>query len=214
MADRRGTEAPSTSGAAPAATAEAMSSDGPAGMTLTDPRQMRALAHPTRLRLIGLLRSDGPMTATQAGCRLGESSGTMSFHLRQLAKYGMVEETGLGTGRQKPWRATAAFTSWAAAPAAPELADATQHLGRVLAARYGEIAQQWVERQPAETTEWREAAQFGDSLMYLTAPELHSLGEQLAALLKPYGNRAHDHAQRPAGCRLVTWLHLVFPAEA
>src|SRR4051795_2876431 len=68
------------------------------GMELTDPRAMRAYAHPIRLRLLGLLRRHGPLTATQAAARLGESSGTTSFHLRQLAKYGFCEPAGGGQG--------------------------------------------------------------------------------------------------------------------
>src|SRR3984885_15977455 len=71
---------------------------------LTDARALRAYAHPVRMKLVGLLRTEGPLTATRAGELLGESSGTTSFHLRQLAKYGLVEEAGGGTGRQKPWR--------------------------------------------------------------------------------------------------------------
>src|SRR6202034_1371981 len=79
---------------------------------LTDARALRAYAHPVRMKLVGLLRTEGPLTATRAGELLGESSGTCSFHLRQLAKYGLVEEAGGGTGRQKPWRATTTSTDW------------------------------------------------------------------------------------------------------
>ena len=63
---------------------------------LTDPRALRAMAHPIRLELVGLLRTHGPLTATKAAALLGESSGSTSFHLRQLAKYGLVEEAGGG----------------------------------------------------------------------------------------------------------------------
>ena len=87
---------------------------------LTDPRALRAYAHPVRMKLIGLLRAHGPLTATQAGKLLGESSGTCSFHLRQLAKYGLVEETGGGTGREKPWRATTTSTAWDSTAGSPE----------------------------------------------------------------------------------------------
>src|SRR3954468_4033452 len=81
------------------------------GVELTDPRAMRAYAHPVRLALVGLVRRPGPLTATQAAARLGESSGTTSFHLRQLAKYGFCEEAGGGKGREKPWRGTELFNS-------------------------------------------------------------------------------------------------------
>src|SRR5919205_634619 len=84
---------------------------------LTDPRALRAVAHPLRLTLIGLLRREGPLTATQCGERVGQSPAACSFHLRQLAKYGLVEEAGGGRGRERPWRATAQYTSW------PEVAD-------------------------------------------------------------------------------------------
>ena len=68
---------------------------------LTDPRALRAYAHPVRMALVGLLRTEGPLTATRAAELLGESSGTCSFHLRQLAKYGLVEEAGGGTGPRR-----------------------------------------------------------------------------------------------------------------
>src|SRR5262245_2459399 len=77
---------------------------------LTDPRALRGIAHPLRLTLIGLLRREGPLTATQAAELLEVSDALASFHLRQLAKYGLVEEAGGGRGRERPWRATALFT--------------------------------------------------------------------------------------------------------
>src|ERR1700744_1547874 len=92
---------------------------------LTEARALRAYAHPVRMKLVGLLRTEGPLTATRAGELLGESSGTCSFHLRQLAKYGLVEEAGGGTGREKPWRATATSTDWdAIGDGTPEMAAA------------------------------------------------------------------------------------------
>jgi predicted ArsR family transcriptional regulator len=81
---------------------------------LTDPRALRAVAHPTRLKLIALLRRLGPLTATQAGERIGESPSGCSFHLRSLAKWGLVEEAGGGRGRERPWQATANGHKWAA----------------------------------------------------------------------------------------------------
>lgn len=63
------------------------------------PRQLRALAHPLRVQLLGLLRLDGPATASRLAARVGESSGATSYHLRQLAAYGFVEdEPGQGRG--------------------------------------------------------------------------------------------------------------------
>src|SRR3954470_23006 len=103
---------------------------------LTDPRAMRAYAHPVGLALIGLLRRNGPMTATQAAARLGESSGTCSFHFRQLAKYGFCEESGGGGGREETRGGARLATSWASTPDDPERADAEQHLNLVVVQRY------------------------------------------------------------------------------
>jgi DNA-binding transcriptional ArsR family regulator len=180
---------------------------------LTGPQALRGYAHPTRLRLMALLRQDGPQTATQAALAIGESVASCSFHLRQMAKYGLVERAGGGQGREKPWQATAMVTSWdPISPDDPVAAAAAQALQLALAEQYFELTARWVRAQPGEAAEWREAAQFGDSLLYLTAEELGELGGQIHTLLRPYAGRLEDRAGRPAGSRLVTVLHLAFPA--
>src|SRR3954463_4321519 len=70
---------------------------------VSDPMAMRALAHPVRLALIEALADAGTLTATEAGERVGESPANASFHLRQLAKSGFVEEAG-AQGRRRPWK--------------------------------------------------------------------------------------------------------------
>src|SRR6201996_2832538 len=82
---------------------------------VTDTRTLRALAHPVRIALIEELSLGGAMTATEVGERIGESPTTCSFHLRQLAKYGFVEEAGGGRGRARPWRMTSIGMSFSAA---------------------------------------------------------------------------------------------------
>ena len=78
----------------------------PARRQISDAQTMRALSHPVRIALLEVLGVEGPMTATEVGERIGESPTTCSFHLRQLAKYGFVEEAGGGKGRARPWRMT------------------------------------------------------------------------------------------------------------
>jgi DNA-binding transcriptional ArsR family regulator len=180
---------------------------------LTDPRALRALAHPTRLALVGLLRTHGPLTATRAGELLGESSASASFHLRQLAKYGLVEEAGGGRGRERPWRATAMFTAWPEVADTPELAAASSLLRAVLAERYFEQLMRWLEARDSEPGAWQEAAHFGDTLLYLTAEELHDLGRKEQALLGGYLDRLTRPELRPPGARPVDYLHLAFPAD-
>lgn len=71
-----------------------------------DARSLRGLAHPLRMRILELLRLDGPDTATGLGGRLGENTGTVSWHLRHLAAHGFIEEeTDRGTRRERWWRA-------------------------------------------------------------------------------------------------------------
>jgi DNA-binding transcriptional ArsR family regulator len=180
---------------------------------LTDPRALRAYAHPIRLSLVGLLRREGPLTATRAGELLGESSGTCSYHLRQLARYGLVEEAGGGTGREKPWRATTMFTGWPDVADTPELAAAAGLLRTVLAERYFEQLMRWLEARQDEPVEWQQAAHFGDTFLYVTADELTELGGKVRELLDVYLDRQVRPELRPPGARRVTYLHLAFPGD-
>jgi predicted ArsR family transcriptional regulator len=178
---------------------------------LTDPRALRAVAHPLRLKLVGLLRREGPLTATRAGELLGESPASCSFHLRQLAKYGLVEEAGGGRGRERPWRATALFTSWPNVARDPELAAASELLSAVVVERYFEQVMRWLELRADDSPAWQEAATFGDRMLYLRSDELAQLGRDLEALLAPYQERTASRAARPEDARLVTFIGFAFP---
>jgi hypothetical protein len=178
---------------------------------LTDPRAMRAYAHPVRMALLGLLRTRGPMTATQAAERLGESSGTCSFHFRQLAKYGFVEEAGGGKGRQKPWRATATFTTWKSTPADADMADAEHHLNLVVVQRYVEQITGWLANRGQDPPEWQEAFGFGDLSLPLTVDELQALRRDVEALIRPYVPRMTGDAEAPAGARRVNLVQFAYP---
>jgi hypothetical protein len=180
---------------------------------LTDPRALRAYAHPIRMKLVGLLRTEWPLTATRAGELLGESSGTTSFHLRQLAKYGLVEEAGGGTGREKPWQATTTSTAWDSTDATPEVAAAAGMLTTVIAEQYFEQLMRWLEVRPGEPAEWQDAAPLGDRILYVTADELSELSRKVGDLVDEYFERQVRPELRPAGSRLVTWLHLAFPND-
>jgi predicted ArsR family transcriptional regulator len=181
---------------------------------LTDPRALRAYAHPVRMALMGLLRTEGPLTATRAADLLGESSGTCSFHLRQLAKYGLVEEAGGGTGREKPWRATTTTTDWdVTGGGTPETAAATGLLGTVIAEQYLEQLKRWLEASPDEPAEWQRAAMLGDRILYITPAELDELRSRVRELLDEYFERQLRPDLRPEGARLVTWLNIAFPND-
>ncbi len=180
---------------------------------LTDPRALRAYAHPVRMALVGLLRTVGPLTATRAAELLGESSGTCSFHLRQLARYGLVEEAGGGAGREKPWRATTTSTDWDAVPDTPEMAAAAGLLQTVIAEGYFGQLMRWLEASGEEPAEWQEAAMLGDRILWVTADELGELGRRVRELVDEYFERQVRPELRPAGARLVSWLNIAFPND-
>ncbi|MGH3169847.1 MAG: winged helix-turn-helix domain-containing protein [Trebonia sp.] len=181
---------------------------------LTDPKALRAYAHPVRMALIGLVRVRGPLTATQAARLTGESSGTCSFHFRQLAKYGLVEEAEGGTGREKPWRATTTSTSWDTVPGTPEGEAAAGLLREALAEAYFLKLMRWLEASVNEPAEWREAAYLGDRILWLTAGELADLGRETAAVADKYFERFVKPELRPEGARAVSFLHIAFPDVA
>ncbi|MEV4072709.1 winged helix-turn-helix domain-containing protein [Nonomuraea fuscirosea] len=80
---------------------------------ITDPQVLRAVTHPLRAQLLGLLRADGPATASELGRKMGESSGSTSYHLRELFKFGFIEEDDdRRDGRERRWRARHRYTSW------------------------------------------------------------------------------------------------------
>jgi DNA-binding transcriptional ArsR family regulator len=178
---------------------------------LTDPRALRAYAHPVRMQLVALLRRRGPLTATQAAVELGESSGTTSFHLRQLAKYGLVEEASGGKGREKPWQATSLMTNVPPLQPTPEATEAANQLRITMAHAYYEKVVEWLRRWDGETDEWRRAALFGDRIMYLTPGELDELKQSIEDLIEPYARRMANPDERPPGAREVSYLRFAFP---
>jgi predicted ArsR family transcriptional regulator len=178
---------------------------------LTDPRALRAVAHPTRLKLIALLRRLGPLTATQAGARIGESASGCSFHLRSLAKYGLVEEAGGGRGRERPWRATSNGHEWAARGPSEEVDEAGDLLTRVVVERWFEEAVNWVDRRHQESPEWAEAAIAEDRMISVTAAELEDINRRLGEILQPYMDRVGRPDVQPEGARNAVLIQLGFP---
>lgn len=187
-----------------------MTEQQPRSIQLTDPRALRAYAHPTRMTLVGLLRREGPFTATRAAELTGESVASCSYHLRILAKYGLVEQAPGGKGREKPWRATARFTEWPDHSDDVAVAQAADALNTVVAEQYFERIVRAIEHRHTLPRKWREAEQFGDALLHLTPEELTTLGERMAELLRPYEEREADPALRPEGAQPVALVHLAF----
>jgi DNA-binding transcriptional ArsR family regulator len=166
-------------------------------MRITDPRAIRALAHPLRLDLIEALATLGPSTAARCGRHLGVSQASCSFHLRQLAKYGFVEEAPPGPDRrERTWRLTDVEQAWESGPM-------TDQLDRVFVQREADRMIAWTGRRDGEPAEWRDAAFVGGATLPVTAEELLQLRRDLRAVLEPYVTRLTDPAARPDGARFV-----------
>jgi len=176
---------------------------------LKDPQAMRAYAHRTRMELVGLLRTEGPLTATRAAELTGESVASCSYHLRMLAKYGIVEEVP-GPGRQKPWRATAQFTNVPRTSADPAVQAAATQLRTYFAQFYFEDVARAQQTADVVPERWRDAEEFGDMLLYLTPEELREISAGFSALIDRYVGRNVAPETRPEGAELVQILRIAF----
>jgi DNA-binding transcriptional ArsR family regulator len=170
--------------------------------------QMRAMAHPLRLRLLEVLR-DAPSTATKLAAELGESSGATSYHLRILERAGLVEEeTSRGNARDRWWRRIPAVVYL------PTDADDTE--GRALEAearlvhirRDEEALARFTRALPTIDQEWRKAAFTGSFNVWLTADEVFQLGLEMLARVDEL---RRDPDERPADARKVLLTFRALP---
>jgi DNA-binding transcriptional ArsR family regulator len=181
---------------------------------VTDARTLRALAHPVRINVLEVLYLHGPLTATEVGERIGESATTCSFHLRQLAKYGFVEEAGGGKGRARPWRVTSMGLQLTADGDDPEANVAASAVGELFRERYLSRYQLWRQSRSSYPLPWRKAASDTEFMLYMTADELSAFHEELAAtLLTRYLERLTEPSKRPAGAVPVEMLLFTYPLE-
>ena len=180
---------------------------------ITDPRELRALTHPVRLSLIEVLATQGSLTATEAGELIGESPTTCSFHFRQLARYGFVEEAGGGAGRNRPWRLANLGMSFAGAGDDAEMAIAAESLEGLIYGRMFDRFEQWRRVKHSDAEEWQSASGVNETIMYLTPAELRELAEELRRLFTRYHERLVDPGLRPSGARLVEVLAAAYPVR-
>jgi DNA-binding transcriptional ArsR family regulator len=155
---------------------------------VTDVRTLRAIVHPLRIRLLSLLRLDGPATATELARRTGESSGATSYHLRQLERFGYVEDDGPQAGRERRWRSTTRSTSWEVADFAadPEGQAVSDALERRQVERAVAQFEAWLAHRAKLDPEWLRAATLGDDILRLTPSQTKALAEELYAVLRRY----------------------------
>ena len=167
-----------------------------------DVAAVRALAHPLRLELLDLLRFEGPSTATLLAGRVGESSGATSYHLRQLARYGYIEEERR-SGRERWWRHRDRQVT------IPEGGDPSSHmlLAELLSREAHALERFLTER--SRLPEWSDSGFFLSRAFRLTVSELDEVQRGIEALLSPL--RRADAGDAPAGALPVRILSFGFP---
>jgi len=177
-----------------------------------DAAVMRAMAHPARLALLEHLRNGGPATATECAGVVGLSPSATSYHLRALARAGLVEAApGRGDGRERLWRITAGrYEVSGVADLAPEGREALRALLESLLAWDDTRVRRYLSRLDAEPGEWQDAAFFLDSTLLVTAEELTGLSQAVQALIAPY--RKDRRPDRPPGTRPVSLAVRALPS--
>ena len=176
-----------------------------------DSRALQVLAHPLRSRLLTALRMDGPATATALAGTLKTNTGATSYHLRKLAAVGLVEETGEGHGKERPWRAATEMHGWTERDVAddPEGRAASdwlrRHYLRAFVDRYGA----WLDAQASWPLDWQDAAGASDYAIRVTPAALAAFDAELEALVERYRAGSGD----PDETTVQVHLH-AFPLPA
>lgn len=160
---------------------------------------LKALAHPLRVRIFSELTSSGPATASALAVRLGESSGSTSYHLRQLEKHGFVrDDESRGNGRDRWWERVPGPVDLADAihdttPGAREAGDLVEmEFIRLENERFAEF---WSRRMDLPEP-WLRAAQTGSATLRLTPAELEQLGSDIWGLFARYRDRPLEDGAR------------------
>ena len=183
--------------------------------------------HPVRAALLELIRREGVVTATDAARELGGSTGLYSFHLRQLARYGVIEEAPAPRGRVRPWRlsrpeaagsAEAAVSLEAAgSPEQPGVGPVSDtklvsdaELSAVARGLEDESYRRWLEYRDSAPGRWRRDEAFSQ-VVYLTPDEMAGMAEVVRALIAQYRHREDRPAARPADAVPVAVVARLFP---
>ncbi|MFI1221831.1 MULTISPECIES: ArsR/SmtB family transcription factor [unclassified Streptomyces] len=183
------------------------------GSVVLDAKGLRALAHPVRVRLVGLLRKDGPSTATRLAERLGVNSGTASYHLRRLGAAGFVEEdTERGNARERWWRSvhrTIWFNDPELTEQEPEAALVYQ---QSVAAIYTLRTQETLNGLRTMPRAWRNTFDMSDWALRLTPEETAALYEELAQVITRYRRDTPEAAANaPEGAERVGVITHILP---
>jgi DNA-binding transcriptional ArsR family regulator len=163
---------------------------------ISDPKTIRALAHPLRLDLLQLLGAGGPATAAQCGRVLGVSQASCSFHLRQLAKYGFVEDAGPGNDRrERRWRAARQRLSIPRGTSGDAVVQ--QQIEQLVVERELQAILDYSQRPDGASPEWQRKAGFVTMMAVLSPDEAADLKEKWITLIAPYTAAARADDPQP-----------------
>ena len=187
--------------------------DTEAHAVVLDAKGLRALAHPVRVQLVGLLRKYGPSTATRLAERLGVNSGTASYHLRQLGAAGFVEEdTERGNARERWWRSVHQTTWFNDPNLADREPEAALAYLQSVAATYTLRAQQTLNELQTMPRAWRDNFDMGDWALRLTPEETTALGQELQDVIARYRpDTPEAAASAPEGAERVGVITHILP---
>ncbi len=184
---------------------------------IRDATILRGMAHPLRLKIMEELVKAGHATATELAERTGESAANCSWHLRQLARYGFIEEAEGGTGRQRPWRPIAQSVGTAAdLEQEPEFGAAEDALMEAMLQREVDSFRRWFANRHDAPSEWRDASFSTQSWDYLTPDELAEFREEFMNLIRRFGLRdvnRIDPGKRPPDAQPVRLVAWAYPAD-
>jgi DNA-binding transcriptional ArsR family regulator len=185
---------------------------------ITDVRVMRALANPVRYRILGHLMAAGPQTASECAAVVDATPSNCSYHLRELARYGLVERTDgpVADGRERPWRTTATGFSFqpaddgAADPVATEASRRLIHLGIDDEAALAHAAADAHDGLPEP---WRAAGTMATYGLQLAPDELVALTAAVDALIRPWIGLTREDAPPEARVVHVTFRAFRLPGD-
>ncbi|MEV6168755.1 helix-turn-helix domain-containing protein [Streptomyces sp. NPDC051954] len=178
-------------------------------MEISDPKAMRALAHPVRLAILERLQRYGPATATQLSPHVGATPSVTSWHLRHLAGFGLVGDAEGGTDRrERRWEAMARGFRFER-PEDEDGAAAARALSWEMFAQAAAVPERWAtDTEPGLEPSWRRLAGLANTRVVVSAEELAAIHDAIEAVLEPYVTR--DAAEQP-GSRGVRLLRYVLP---
>jgi len=177
---------------------------------ITEPEAIEALAHPVRLELMDYLMAQGPATASTCARAVGDTPSNCSYHLRVLARVGLVEETSSADGRERPWRALVTGFD-ADVDSEGELSPQAADLLALSLQRDQRLVREHLARRDELPRRWRTADVYSHYTLRLTPQEVTELTGKLDALIRPYIAATREDAPRGSG--IVRFGMQAFPTE-